>query len=210
MLNRSNILWVAVLSGTTLGINIAMATTYSSILTNSPYDWSDRSISYANVGQIPIALICFPFLGQASDLISQRRARLNGGTHEPRSRLFLLIVPVSVGLVSVFWYGVGGSNPTRYHWILYPLTLGGYFFAFVGTNIICITYLLDSYPKAAGSVLVFIGSTRGFLSWAISFHIAYFIDWVGYFVTFITLGSITAVFGIVLLPFFLVKGEIDI
>lgn len=187
-----------------------MATTYSNILTNPPYDWSDRSISYANVGQIPIALICFPLLGHASDAISQRRARINAGIHEPRSRLFLLIVPVSIGLVSALLYGHGASNPTHYHWILYPLTLGGYFFAFVGTNIICITYLLDSYPEEAGSVLVFIGSSRGILSWLISFNVAYFIDWIGYFVTFTTLGSIVAAFGILLLPLFLSKRKMKI
>lgn len=185
-----------------MGINIAMATTYNSVLTKPPYNWPEGYVSYANFGQIPIALICFPLLGYASDRMIQWRARRNDGMHEPESRLLLLAIPVAIGIVSSLWYGQGAANSNDYAWPLYPAVLAGFFFAFVGTNIICTTYLLDSYQNRAGPVLIAICASRGILSFLMSFNVAHFIDHIGYDGTFTSFTALYAFLSLLGIPVF--------
>lgn len=198
-----SVIWVICIAGTSLGINIAMATTYNSVLTKPPYNWSEGYVSYANFAQVPIALFCFPLLGYTSDQIIQWRARRNNGIHEPENRLLLLAVPVTVGIVSGFLYGQGAANPEKYHWILYPVVLGGFFFAFVGTNIICITYLLDSYPNRAGPVLITVCTFRGILSCLMVFNVVHFVSRIGYDGTFAIFSVLYAFLAILAVPVFI-------
>jgi MFS family permease len=173
-----------------------MGTTYGIILQRPPYNWPSGIVSYINCGQIPIALVCFPLLGYASDRIIQSRAQRNGGIHEPETRLITIFVPVTIGIVAAFFYGQGATFSDYYSWTVYLWTISGYFFAFVGVNIVIITYLLESYPDRAGPVLIIISALRGVIGFLVSLNVAYFINEVGYDGTFTAFAILTGVLGL--------------
>lgn len=111
-----NVFWAFCLNGLTLGTNIAIATTYGTILAAPPFNWPQNSLSYINIGQILVSFCCIPLLGNGSDWIIKWRARRNGGVHEPEARMFTLIFPVGLGIASAILYGQAAANPEDYHW----------------------------------------------------------------------------------------------
>ena len=111
-----NVFWAFVLNGLTLGVNIATGTTYSNIVTTAPYNWPTSSASYVTPGQIVTALVALPLLGNGSDYVMKWRARRNGGVHEPESRLLLLWIPISIGVVASVIFGQAGAHPEKFHW----------------------------------------------------------------------------------------------
>ena len=93
-------MWAFCLNGFTLGVNIAIATTYGNILTAAPYNWPQKYASYVNTSQIVVALLALPLLGNGSDYLIKWRARRNGGVHEPEARLLLLWIPIVIAVIS--------------------------------------------------------------------------------------------------------------
>ena len=203
-----NVLWAFCLNGLTIGIQIAMGTTYGTVLHAPPYNFPDSSVSYINAGQIVMALIALPLLGNGSDAVIKWRARRNGGVHEPENRLLLLWIPLLVGVISSALYGVAAQHPEDYHWFVFAFATTGYYFAFVGSNIAAITYLLDSYPARAGPVLVVITALRGFVSFGTSYGVAKFIETSGYDGGFGAYAGLTALFGLMGIPVFLYGKKI--
>lgn len=197
-----NVLWAFCLNGLTIGVNIAIGTTYGNIVHAPPYNWSDSSVSYVNAGQIVIAFVALPLLGNGSDAIIKWRARRNGGVHEPENRLLLLWIPLLCGCLAATLYGLAAQNPGQYHWFVFVFANAAYYFAFVGANIAAITYLLDSYPARAGPILVVITALRGFVSFGTSYGVAKFIETDGYDGTFGTYAGLTALFGLLGIPVF--------
>lgn len=195
-------MWAFCLNGLTLGVNIAIATTYSSIVTAPPYNWPDKYASYVNTSQIVVALIALPLLGNGSDYVIKWRARRNGGVHEPEARFLLLWIPIVIAVISAVIYGLAAQSPERYHWFAIVFSYGGYYFGFVGANIAGITYLLDSYPARSGPVLVVITALRGFVSFGTSYGVATFIENAGYDGSFGTYAGITALLGLLGIPIF--------
>lgn len=184
-------------------MNIAIGTTYGGVVTHAPYNWPDSSASYVNAGQIVVAFVALPLLGNGSDYIIKWRARRNGGVHEPENRLLLLWIPLLIGAMSATLYGQAAEHPEKYHWFVIVFATAGYYFAFVGANIASITYLLDSYPARAGPVLVVITAFRGFVSFGTSYGVAKFIETAGYDGSFGTYAGLTVLFGLLGIPVFL-------
>ena len=203
-----NVLWAFCLNGLTIGVNIAIGTTYGSILSAPPYNWPESSVSYVNAGQIVVAFVALPLLGNGSDAVIKWRARRNGGVHEPENRLLLLWIPLLFGCLAATLYGVAAQNPEGYHWFVFVFANAAYYFAFVGANIAAITYLLDSYPARAGPILVVITALRGFVSFGTSYGVAKFIETDGYDGTFGTYAGLTALFGLLGIPVFLYGKKI--
>jgi MFS family permease len=196
------VFWALLLNGLTLGVNIAIGTTYGGIVTSAPYNWPQDSASYVNCGQIVVAIVGLPLLGQFSDKLIQWRARRNEGIHEPEVRLIPLILPIVVGVFTAVLYGQGAQNPTKYHWFVYVWAVAAYFFAFIGANIVAITYLLDSYPARAGPILVIICAFRGIISFGVSYGIAPFIEHSGYDGAFNTFAGLTGALGLLGIPIY--------
>lgn len=198
-----NVFWALCLNGLTLGTNIAIGTTYSSIITGAPYNWPNASASYLNCGQIITALVALPVFGWGSDALIQWFANRRGGMHEPEVRLLPLALPTAVGVFTAVLYGQAAARPAQYHWFVYGWALAAYYFAFVGANIVAITYLLDSYPALAGPLLVVITAFRGIISFGVSYGIAPFIEHNGYDGAFATFGALTGLFGLLAIPVFI-------
>ncbi|KAJ5633503.1 hypothetical protein N7528_001345 [Penicillium herquei] len=198
-----NVFWALCLNGLTIGVNIAIGTTYGDILTGSPYNWPDSSTSYVNCGQIVVAIIGLPLLGHGSDALCRWRARRNGGMHEPETRIILLFFPIIVGTFTAVLYGQGAAHPFHYHWFTYVWGVAAYYFAFIGANIVAITYLLDSYPARAGPLLVIICAFRGFISFGTSYGTTSFVSNNGYDGAFGVFGGLTGFFGLLGLPIYI-------
>lgn len=198
-----NVFWAMCLNGLTLGINIAISTTYGNILTAAPYNWPDRSASYVNIGQVPVALAALPLLGYGSDIFIKWMARRNGGIHEPETRIATLALPILIGIFTAILYGQGAQHPDKYHWFVYAWALAAYYFTFLGANIVAITYLLDSYPARSGPILVVICAFRGIISFGVSYGIAPFIETAGYDGSFAAYGGLTALFGLMAIPIYI-------
>ncbi|KAJ9610631.1 hypothetical protein H2200_005408 [Cladophialophora chaetospira] len=198
-----NVFWAMCLNGLTLGVNIAIGTTYGGIVTGAPYNWPDRSASYVNIGQIVTALVALPLLGYGSDALIKWMAKRNNGIHEPENRIIPLVAPIIVGIFTAVLYGQAATHPEQYHWFVYVWGIGGYFFTFVGANIVAITYLLDSYPARSGPILIVICAFRGIISFGVSYGIAPFIDTAGYDGAFGAFGGLTAAFGLLAIPIFI-------
>ncbi|USW52693.1 Putative major facilitator superfamily, MFS transporter superfamily [Septoria linicola] len=197
-----NVLWAFCLNGLTLGVNIALGTTYGAIVTAPPYNWPESSASYVTPGQIVTALVALPLLGNGSDYVLKWRARRNGGVHEPENRLLLLWIPILIGVVSRVIYGQAAAHPERYHWFAIAWAYAAYYFAFIGANIAAITYLLDSYPARAAPVLVVITAMRGFVSFGTSYGVAKFIAREDYDGSFGAYAGLTAAHGLLGIPVF--------
>ncbi|KAF4974423.1 hypothetical protein FZEAL_8666 [Fusarium zealandicum] len=198
-----NVLWAMCLNGLTLGVNIAIGTTYGGIVTSPPYNWPQTSASYVNAGQIITSLVALPVFGFGSDKIIKFFAKKRDGIHEPEVRLIPLILPTIVGVFTAVLYGLAAANPTEYHWFIYVWAVAAYYFTFVGANIVAITYLLDSYPQRAGPLLVIICAFRGVISFGVSYGISPFIEGTGYAGSFGVFGALTGVFGLLGIPIFI-------
>ncbi|KAI4715911.1 MFS general substrate transporter [Aureobasidium sp. EXF-10727] len=198
-----NVFWALCLNGLTLGANIAIGTTYGGIVTAAPYNWKQDAASYVNIGQIVVAIIALPLLGHGSDRLVKWRAQRNGGIHEPENRILPLILPLVVGVFSCVLYGLAAQNPTHYHWFTYVWVVAAYYFAFVGANIVAITYLLDSYPARAGPLLVIVCAMRGVMSFGVSYGIQPMIQAKGYDGAFGIFAALTAAFGLLGVPIFI-------
>ncbi|KAL2811365.1 hypothetical protein BJX63DRAFT_278774 [Aspergillus granulosus] len=166
-----NVAWALLLNGLTLGVYIAIGTTYSTIVAGEHYNWPDTSASYVNCGQIVVALLALPLLSHGSDYLTKYRARRNNGIHKPEVRLLPLIFPVVIGVFSIVLYGQAAETPENYHWFIYVWALAAYNFCFVGANITAITYLLDSYPGSVGPILIIICAFRGIISFGTTYSI---------------------------------------
>lgn len=198
-----NVFWAMCLNGLTLGVNIGIGTTYGRIVESAPYNWPHKSTSYANTGQIVVAIVALPLLGFGSDKIIKWKAQRNNGIHEPESRILTLIIPIIVGVITVVLYGQGAAHPFSYHWFVYVWAVAAYFFCFLGANIVGITYLLDSYPARAGPLLVIICAFRGIIAFGVSYAIAPFTDAAGFDGAFGTFGGLTALFGLLGIPVYI-------
>ncbi|OGM51302.1 putative MFS transporter [Aspergillus bombycis] len=198
-----NVLWALLINGLVIGVNIAIGTTYSTILSAAPYNWPNSSASYINCGQILVAVVALPLLGHGSDWLVKFRAKRNNGLHEPETRLIPLIFPAVVGTFTSSLYGVGAAHPFDYHWFVYAWGVAAYYFCFVGVNIVTITYLLDSYPARAGPLLVIICAFRGIISFGTSYGTAPFVALHGYDGTFNTFAALTGFLALVGVPIFI-------
>lgn len=196
-----NVLWALCLNGLTLGVNIAIGTTYGNIVTQPPYNWPQASASYVNAGQIVTSLVALPFFGFGSDKLIKYFANKRDGIHEPEIRLLPLILPIIVGVFTAVLYGLGVVH--QYHWFVYIWAVAAYFFTFVGANIVSITYLLDSYPQRAAPLLIIICAFRGIMSFGVSYGIAPFIEQSGYDGAFGAFSGLTGAFGIIGIPIFI-------
>lgn len=198
-----NVLWAFCLNGLTIGVNIALGTTYGNIMSGPGYAWNHDSVSYVTAGQIVTALVALPVLGKGSDWAIKWMAKRNGGVHEPENRLVLLWLPILVGVISATIYGQAGAHPQQYHWFAIAFAYAAYYFCFLGANIAGITYLLDAYPARQAPVLVVICAFRGFVSFGTSYGVADFIETAGYDGSFGAYAGLTALLGLLGIPVFI-------
>lgn len=175
-----SILWLLLLNGAFLGIYIFEASTFAGLLLAPPYAISFEALGYVQAGQIVVCLIFLPLLGYGSDLVIRIMSRRNGGNYRPEYRLIMLGIPSAVGLLSAIIYGQVGSHPTSWSIAAPIVTYNASFFAFLGANVVGITYAIDSFPSRAEAFLVVICAGRGIMSFGLSYATLPSIQAIGY------------------------------
>ncbi|CAK7207208.1 hypothetical protein SEUCBS139899_010017 [Sporothrix eucalyptigena] len=203
-----DILWGFLLNGLTLGVNVAIGTTYGTILEDAPYSWAAQNVSFANAGQIIVSFLSLFILGWGSDWIVKYFARRNGGVHQPQYRLVPLIFPAIVGVLASILYGQAASHPEHIHWFAIVFAVNAYYFAFLGANQSAIVYALDAYPTRSGPVLVVICAYRGILSFGTSYAVTPFINLRGYDGAFTIYGIITGALAAIGIPIYFLSSRI--
>jgi hypothetical protein len=175
-----SILWLLLLNGAYLGIYIFEAGTFAGLLLAPPYSLSFEALGYVQAGQIVVCLVFLPLLGYGSDLTIKMMSRLSGGSYKPEYRLIMLGIPSIVGLVCAIIYGQVGSHPASWSIAAPIFTYNASFFAFLGANLVGITYAVDSFPSRAEAFLVVICAGRGIMSFGLSYATLPSIAAIGY------------------------------
>lgn len=104
----------------------------------------------------------------------------DNGEYKPEYRLITLGIPSAVGLVCAIIYGQVGAHPNDWSVAAPIVTYNASFFAFLGANIVGITYVVDSFPSRAEAFLVVICAGRGIMSFGLSYATLPSITAIGY------------------------------
>lgn len=203
-----SMLWLLLLNGAYLGIYIFQSSTFSTILLAPPYQFAFTSLGFVQAGQIVICFIFLPTLGYGSDYVIRVMTRRNEGEYKPEYRFLVLAAPSITGVVSAIIYGQAGSFPDEWNWSAVVITYHGIFFAFLGANIVSITYAIDSFPLQSASLLVVICAGRGLVGFALSYSVLPSIKALGYHGSMNVQAIIAAVLAVIAIPMFFVGPRI--
>ncbi|KAI3400048.1 hypothetical protein diail_4585 [Diaporthe ilicicola] len=143
-----------------------------------PYSFESGWIGYVQLVQVLEFVVMAPLLGYDSGNVA--RVMTNVVETQPEYRLIILSLPIALAILSCVLFGQADAHPDRWYWmtIVAPYNLG--FFAFLGANLIGITYIIDSFPSKAGPLLLVICAGRGFISFGLSYSTVPLIDLTGY------------------------------
>lgn len=175
-----SMLWLLLLNGSYLGIYIFQASTFSAVLMAPPYSFSFNALGYVQAGQVIVCLIFLPLLGYGTDYIIRFLSKTNAGRFKPEFRLLVMLIPAIVGVVCAIVYGESAQHPKNWPWSAPVVSYNAVFFAFLGANIVGITYAVESFPEAAGALLVVICAGRGLISFGLSYAVLPSVAAIGY------------------------------
>lgn len=173
------ILWPLFLNGAFLGVYAFQAAIFATVLMSPPYLFRFQNLDYVQGAQIFDCIVFLPLLGYGSDILIRRMSRRNGGMYKPEYRLIPIAIPAIVGVICTIIYGQAAAFP-GWSWASMAVSYNVIYFAFLGANIVGITYAVDSFPLKAGPVLVVICAGRGFISFGLSYSILPAINAIGY------------------------------
>ncbi|KAL0941670.1 major facilitator superfamily transporter [Colletotrichum truncatum] len=195
-----NIVWMLLINGTFLGIYIYQASTFATILMSPPYSFQSEWLGYVQLVQVLDCVIMVPLLGYGSDILARMMSTWKNGIFQPEYRLVILSIPIASAIVACILYGQAGANPESWHWmaIVAPYHVG--YFAFLGANLIGITYAIDSFPSKAGPLLLVICAGRGFISFGLSYSTVPLINLTGYNGAMNIFAIISGVLGAITIP----------
>ncbi|OHF02535.1 major facilitator superfamily transporter [Colletotrichum orchidophilum] len=195
-----NIVWMLLLNGAFLGIYIYQASTFATILMAPPYSFKYDWLGYVQLVQVIDCVVMVPLLGYGSDMLARAMSNWKNGTFQPEYRLIILSVPILSAIISCVFYGQAGAHPDQWHWmtVVAPYNLG--YFAFLGANLIGITYAIDSFPSKAGPLLLVLCAGRGFISFGLSYSTVPLINLIGYNGAMNIFAIIAGVLGVITVP----------
>ncbi|KAJ9142982.1 Major facilitator superfamily transporter [Pleurostoma richardsiae] len=174
------ILWLILLNGAFLGVYVFQSSTFGTILTAAPYNFKSGWLGFIQMAQIVDCLVMLPILGYGSDFIAKMMSRQNKGLFEPEYRLLTLIIPTIAAVISCVIYGRAGAHPDVWSWSAVAVPYTVCYFAFLGVNLVGITYAVDSFPEQAGPLLLLICAGRGFIAFGLSYSTVPFANLIGY------------------------------
>lgn len=201
-------LWLLLLNGAFLGVYVFQSATFSTILLAPPYNFAFTSLGSVQAGQIVSCIIFLPLLGYGSDLTIRTFTKRNHGLYKPEYRLPVLTIPATVGIICGIIYGQAASSPESWNASAIVVAYNASFFAFLGANIVGITYAVDSFPLRAAPFLVVICAGRGIISFGLSYATLPAVRDIGYDMTMVVEMVICAVLAVVAVPMFFFGGRI--
>lgn len=198
-LGMPTILWVLCLNGIFLGLYVFAAATFAGILVGE-YHMSFTNLAFVQGAQIIDCIIFLPLLGYGGDALIKYMAKRNNSFYKPEYRLFPLIIPAIVAVISAIIFGRAAANPTWGHWYDIAITYTAIYFGFLGANLIGITYTVDSFPTRAGPLLVLVCAGRGIISFGLSYSVLPAVASLGYDGSTLVFGVLCGAFAAVGVP----------
>lgn len=196
------IFWLLLLNGAFLGVYIFQSSTFSTILLSPPFSFAFNSLGYVQAGQILVCIIFLPLLGYGSDFAIRTLSRRNNGKYYPEYRLTVMAIPTIVGLICGIIYGQAAAFPHKWNASAVYVSYNASFFAFLGANIVGITYAVDSFPSRAAPYLVIICTGRGFISFGLSYATLPAVATLGYDMTMVVEICICGALAAIALPMY--------
>lgn len=200
--------WLLLLNGAFLGLYVFQASTFATVLVTPPYSISFNNLGFIFSGQLVDCLIFLPLLGYGTDLVIKGMSKFHNGLYEPEFRLIILAIPAVVGVICAVLYGQAAQFPDKYSWASIAVTYNAIYFAFLGANIVGLTYAIDSFPLRAGSLLVLICAGRGFISFGLSYSTLPAIKAIGYDGTMNAEAIVSGVLAAVGIPMYFLGSRI--
>ncbi|KAI8668602.1 hypothetical protein NCS57_00671900 [Fusarium keratoplasticum] len=174
------IFWMLLLNGAFLGLYVYQVSTFAQILISVPYSFDAEMLGYVQLVQVLDCVIMIPLLGYGSDFICKFLSRRRQGVFEPEYRLLVLAIPAAAAIISCIIYGRAAAAPDNWHWMAIVAPYHLCYFAFLGANLVGITFAMDSFPSKAEPLLLVICAGRGFISFGLSYSTVPLINLTGY------------------------------
>ncbi|KAL4937436.1 hypothetical protein BDV06DRAFT_215897 [Aspergillus oleicola] len=200
--------WLLLLNGAFLGVSVFQSATFSTILLAPPYSFAFTSLGIVQAGQIVSCIIFLPLLGYGSDLTIRALTKRNKGLYKPEYRLPVIAIPAAVGVICGIIYGQAASFPENWNVSAIVMGYNASFFAFLGANIVGITYAVDSFPLRTAPFLVVICAGRGIISFGLSYATLPAVASIGYDLTMVVEMVICGILALWAVPMFVFGGRI--
>lgn len=145
-------------------------TTLSELYSGAPYHMSTDEVGLTNLSAFVGSVFGVLYGATFVDWLTIRLSERNNGILEPEFRLWSMVIPTILNAAGLLAYGLGPSYGA--HWFVsvgIGLCLMG--FAMGATGGICLTYVVDSYPKVASEGLVLMLFIRNMIGMAFTFAI---------------------------------------
>ncbi|KAG8167295.1 hypothetical protein KVR01_002984 [Diaporthe batatas] len=189
-----NVVWVILINSLFSAIQNAMSQVLASVQIAS--GWSFETTGLIFLPFVVASPFVWLFGGFLADKISNWHARRNGGQREPEAHLLSLIIPLSAGIVGPIVVGYAGENIGKVPTIVILVGVFLILFGYLTTSTVVSVYLVESYPRFAGPVLVNVSSLRLVVGFALSFDMTTWVEQLGFMTNFAIYGGIMAAFAL--------------
>ncbi|CAK7197859.1 hypothetical protein SEUCBS139899_000509 [Sporothrix eucalyptigena] len=170
--------WMVLINGAFLGVYVFQSSTFANVLTAPPFSFREGLLGFIQMAQIIDCLIMLPLMGYGSDILVKWMSRRYGGG--PEYRLIPLVLPALATVIGCAIFGQASAHPFRWSWPAVVVPYHMCYFAFLGVNLVAITYAIDSFPAQAGPMLLLICAGRGFISFGLSYSTVPAVHTIGY------------------------------
>ncbi|KAI1625939.1 serine/threonine kinase 16 [Exophiala viscosa] len=198
MLTIPGVLYVALQFGAFLSWVSVVAVTESDYFSAAPYNFTTIGIGLLNLPPFIGAIISTAYSGPLSDWSIIQLAKRNGGVYEPEMRLYLTIFPALLGPAGIFLYGFSLAKDA--HWIIPCVGVALYGFSQASIQALSLSYLMDSYSEILGDALIGVTFVRNIIAAGIVFATGPWIDSLGLYNTFVSLGCLSLFFTLLAVP----------
>ncbi len=193
--------WVTLLSALIFGSQVAISTTYVTLLSDAPYSLSSRGINLIQVSCATGALLAWPASGIMTQHISRRLAVRNKGVRDAEHYLPAFILPVLAVTTSLIIYGLAGQF--HLHWIWIFVSAGLNYFGFISLFTANTLWATEVFPRWAAAAIFAAGAGSYVMSFGLSLVVDHWIQVQGLAKPMCVLGGLIFVFGFVGIPLFL-------
>ncbi|TQN69605.1 putative MFS-type transporter [Colletotrichum shisoi] len=177
-----NIIWVIIINSILVSMQGAAGQVASSLLIAA--GWKFETLGFAVIPIVIASPFVWLFGGYNADKISNWIAKRNGGRREPEAHLISLVFPLLASVVGPILFGYAGEHIRELPSIVVLLSIFFIGFGLLTANTIFAVYLVESYPRYAGPVLVNVSSSRLIIGFIMSFNITTWIEQLGFFKNF--------------------------
>ncbi len=164
------VVWGGLVYGSQMMWLSLMATTQSQVYSAPPFNFSALTVGLTNVSPLVGSIFGMLYGGYFVDYLTIKLSIRNNGVMEPEFRLWAMVIPTTFNAAGLLAYGIGATSKTN--WFV-SVGIGQFLlgFAMGASGGICLTYVVDSYPKLASEALVLMLLIRNLIGCGFTFAI---------------------------------------